>query len=133
MSIQSKLSPKKLFLIDALGALLSAFLLGVVLVQFESIVGMPRETLFLLAALPCLFAAYDFACYFGLKENKHLFLKIIAIANSVYCIISVGFTFHHYQQLTQLGLLYFVSEILIVMALVSIEFKVAANSILIDN
>ncbi|MEM6633615.1 MAG: hypothetical protein AAF694_28335 [Bacteroidota bacterium] len=57
-------SPKKLLIIDGLGALLSAFLLGVVLVRFESQVGMPRNSLYVLAAFPCIFAIYDLISYF---------------------------------------------------------------------
>ena len=36
---KAELNPKKLFLIDAYGAILSAFLFGVVLVKFEEIFG----------------------------------------------------------------------------------------------
>jgi hypothetical protein len=51
----SNTNPKKLFLIDGLGALLSAILLGVVLVQLEYLFGIPKSTLYFLASLPCLF------------------------------------------------------------------------------
>ena len=39
------LTPKKLFLIDGIGAVLSAFLLGVVLVKLQSLIGMPTNHL----------------------------------------------------------------------------------------
>lgn len=117
------LNTKTLFAIDGLGALLSVFLLGVVLVQFESLFGMPKETLYFLAFLPCLFAVYDLVCYLKVKRNELFFLKGIAIANLLYCCLSVVFVIHHYAQLTNLGLIYFVLELIVVLVLVSIQLK----------
>ena len=114
-----------MFLIDGFGALLSAFLLGIVLTRYESTFGMPRQALYFLAILPCLFAVYDFICYFRTKENRGSFLKAIGIANLLYCCISIGFVLHHFQKLTILGLLYFMGEILIVTVLASVEIKTA--------
>lgn len=120
-----KLNPKILFIIDGLGALLSAFLLGVVLVQYESLFGMPQKTLYFLAFIPCLFAIYDLCCYLMVKKNTLLFLKGIAIANLLYCCLSVGFVVHHYGQLTKLGFAYFILELIVVLALVGIQLKIA--------
>ncbi|WMX15982.1 MULTISPECIES: hypothetical protein [unclassified Aureispira] len=120
-----KLQPKTLFLIDGFGALLSAFLLGVVLVRFEPIVGMPVSTLYLLAFLPCLFALYDLICYLKVKKQVLLFLKGIATANLLYCILSTCLVVHHYAQLTALGLVYFIMELIIVLILVILQFKTA--------
>jgi hypothetical protein len=44
------LKPKTLFLIDAIGAVLSTVLLGIVLVAFEKYIGMPTNVLYALAA-----------------------------------------------------------------------------------
>lgn len=123
----SVIDPKKLFLIDGFGALLSAFLLGFVLVRFESIFGMPAEALYILAALPCIFAVYDFSCYFLVKRNGPLFLRLIAIANLLYCCISIGFVLHHQSALTTLGWVYFLLELIIVISLSGIELRVAAR------
>jgi len=62
-------NPKSLFLFDGLGALVSAFLLGVVLVKFESTFGMPKEKLYFLAGAACLFVIYDLVCYFKANQN----------------------------------------------------------------
>lgn len=122
-----KLSPQKLFLIDGLGALLSAFLLGVVLVQFESIFGMPKTTLYLLAFIPCVFATYDTICYLKARDNDLLLLKGIAMANLSYCLLSIGMLFYHFEQLTWLGVLYFIGELIIVVLLANIQFSVASK------
>ena len=125
-------NPKKLFLIDGFGAILSAFLLGVVLVKLEGVFGIPSSTLYFLAALPILFAIYDFFCY--QKENDKLgqFLKGIAVINLLYCCLSIGFSFYHLGTITSLGWTYILSEILIVMILATVEFKVA-NRLITKN
>lgn len=123
------MNPKKLFLIDGSGALLSAFLLGVVLVRFEPVFGMPRETLYFLAFLPCIFAVYDIYCYLRITKNQELFLKFIAAANLVYCVVSTGLVLQHYQRLTNLGLAYFVLEIIVVIVLAMVELKTASGTI----
>lgn len=120
-SMVNNLHPKQLFLIDGFGALLSAFLLGIILTRFESIFGMPRQTLYILAFIPCLFAVYDFSCYWLNPENWAPFLKAIGIANLLYCCISIGFVLHHYQQLTALGWAYFILELAIVALLAKFE------------
>jgi len=119
------LNPNTLFLIDGFGALLSAFLLGVVLVQLESIFGMPKESLYFLAFLPCLFAVYDFFCYLKVHNNELLFLKRIAIGNLSYCCLSIGFIVLNYNQLTKVGLAYFVLELIVVLILGLTELKIA--------
>lgn len=121
------LKPSTLFLIDGFGALLSAFLLGVILVEFESTFGMPKETLYLLAFIPCVFAIYDFGCYFSISRKWSPFLKAIGVANLLYCCISIGFVFYHYQVLTTWGLIYFLLEFIVVIALASIELKTSKN------
>jgi hypothetical protein len=55
-------SPRMLFLIDGAGAIISVILLGVVLVEFEQIFGIPRSILYLLAVFPFMYAIYDFFC-----------------------------------------------------------------------
>ncbi len=117
--------PKKLFLIDGLGAMVSAFLLGVVLVRLERYFGIPPSTLYFLATLPILFAIYDFYCY--RKENDVLgqFLKGIAVANLSYCCLSLGFAFYHSNTITNLGWAYVLGEIFIVVLLATIELGVA--------
>jgi len=55
--------PTRLFLIDGYGALLSAFLYMVVLVNFESAFGMPQRELHFLGFLAGVYAVYSFSCY----------------------------------------------------------------------
>ncbi len=122
-------SPKKLFLIDGLGAILSTFLLGVVLVKLENIFGIPSSTLYILAALPMFFAIFDFYCY--QKENIKFghYLNGIAIVNLLYCSLSLGFAFYHFGTITNFGWAYILIEVLIVIFLAILELKVAKRFI----
>ena len=118
---------KKLFLLDGFGAILSAILLGIVLVKLKAHFGIPVATLYFLAALPCFFAVYDFYCYFSIEKNLGKFLKGIAIVNLLYCCLSIGLALYHYQEILYLGWIYIVVEIIIVIVLSMIELR-AANS-----
>ena len=118
-------NPKKLFQIDGFGAILSAILLGIVLVKFEYVFGIPKLTLYFLASLPCFFAVYDFYCYFKIDNNLGNFLKRIAIINLIYCCLSIGLAIYHREDIMTLGWVYILMEIAIVSGLSIIELKVA--------
>ena len=96
-------NPKKLFQIDGFGAVLSAILLGVVLVKLEYLFGIPKSTLYLLAFLPCLFVVYDLYCYFKTPNDVAMFLKIIGITNLIYCCLSIGLAIYHSKDITIWG------------------------------
>ncbi len=117
------LNPKRLFLIDSLGALLSAILYSAVLARFESIFGMPQNVLYGLSFLAGAYAIYSCICYFSNLEKWRPYLKIIAIANLLHCCLTIGLVFSCYQKLTILGLCYFAGELIIVMSLAVVELK----------
>ena len=123
------LNSKKIFLIDSFGALLSAFLLGVVLVRFESTFGMPRKVLYFLSITACIFAIYSFMSYLLIKENWKPYLKIIAFANLIYCCLTIGLTLYFNKEVTNLGLIYFLAEVSVVITLAIIELKSASKII----
>ncbi|MDH7444877.1 hypothetical protein [Aquimarina sp. 2201CG14-23] len=116
---------KSFFLIDGIGALISAILLGVVFIRFQSSIGLPETTLYFLTTFPCIFIVYDIYCYFYLDKSHSFFLKIIGVSNLLYSLISVVILFVHFQKLTRLGLLYFLLEIAVILILVYLELKVA--------
>ena len=118
-------NPKQLLLIDGIGALVSAFMLGVVLVRFQASFGIPIDILYFLAALPCLFALFDFVSYATAKDRAAKALSIIAVANLVYCALSLSLAFYHMAELTALGWAYIVGEVVLVVALALYELNVA--------
>lgn len=116
-------SLKNLFLIDGFGAIVSAFLLSIVLVYFQEFIGIPKTTLYLLATLPCIFALFDFYCYFKVKENLEKSIKTIAIINILYCFLSIGLAIYHHKIITNWGWIYVIIEVIIVMIIAQIELK----------
>lgn len=117
--------PKKLFLIDGLGAMLSAVLLGVVLVKLERVFGIPPATLYLLAAFPILFAIYDLFSYRQENDKTGPLLRGIAIMNLLYCCLSIGLALYHIETVTAWGWAYIITEISIIITLAVIELRIA--------
>ncbi|WP_299121459.1 hypothetical protein [uncultured Tenacibaculum sp.] len=116
-------NPKKLFLIDGFGAILSTFMLGVILVQFEALFGIPSSALYILAIIPLFFILYDIYSFKQKYSKTGVLLKGIAILNLLYCCISFGFAVYHFHLITYIGWLYILIEITIILLLAFIEFK----------
>jgi hypothetical protein len=119
------LNSRKMLFVDGIGALVSATLLGFVLVRFNDNIGMPVKVLHQLAAVAGIFAVYSFTTYMFVKENCKPYLKVIAIANLLYCCLTVGLMVYFKAELTTLGLIYFIGEVLVILALVIVELKTA--------
>lgn len=117
--------PKALFLIDSLGAMLTAFLLFVVVRYFNEYFGMPKTVLTYLSAIAACFFIYSMACFYFLKGNRTRFIIVIGIANLLYCILTILLLIVYYPTLTTVGIAYFLIEIAIVCGLVYIELNVA--------
>ena len=126
MNFFSGIQPRQLFLIDALGATLSALLLGGVLVYFRELIGLPQRTLYLLAGLAALFAVYSFICFWWAPVNWRPLLRLIAMVNLLYCCLTAVLVFLH-QNVTALGIAYFVAEIIIVVSLALYEWRTAQS------
>ncbi len=120
-------NPKRMFLVDALGAILTAFMLGVVFVNYQGHIGMPTSILIKLSLLACIFAVYSFTCSSKSFKNWKVFLRIIAFANLGYCFTTITLLYINYQSLSLFGLIYFISLIIIIAGLVYIEL-IAASS-----
>lgn len=120
-----KASPRQLFLVDALGASVTAFLTGVVLAHFEAYIGMPRNVLYPLAMVACVFAVYSFSCYFFSGKKWRPLLRGIAAANVLYCCVTLALAAAWYTSLTALGWCYFLGEMLVVGCLVWVEWRVS--------
>lgn len=121
------LSPKKIFLIDAIGALLSSSIIIFSLFCFKNFFKMPSKILTLLAIIPLFFAAYSFICFIKIDEIKKVRNKliIIAFANLCYCLLTLILCFYYFLELSYLELSYFLIEIIIIVTLVFVELKVA--------
>ncbi|MGJ8684798.1 MAG: hypothetical protein ACSHWW_09245 [Nonlabens sp.] len=116
--------PKDMFLLDAAGALLTAILLSLVIAPLESTFGMPKNVLYILSGLAFALFSYSISCYLLNKQNYKSLLLILIISNSMYIILSAGMIILYSTQLTLLGLFYFITEILVIAAVILFEFKI---------
>jgi hypothetical protein len=114
---------KRFFLLDGLGALLTGILLYAVLVQLEEYFGMPRKILYVLSTIAFGYASYSMYCYFFIAGNLRYLLRIIAVANSLYCLLTATLAILYYKQLSVLGIAYFIVEICVIVILVMLEWK----------
>ncbi|WP_340105326.1 hypothetical protein [Rhodohalobacter sp. 8-1] len=114
---------KSLFLIDAAGACTTALLLSQVLARYESVFGIPVHILYILTAIAICFAIYSSSCYLLVEKNKATFLKVIAAANLLYCILTLGLIILYVITLTWIGIAYFIGEIMVILTLVWLELR----------
>ena len=121
-------SIKSLFLTDAVGASASTLFLGVLLVYFQPYVGMPVTILYVLAGIAACFMAYSWSCYFVSKWHTTTALKAIAVLNLGYSLLTLGLVIYHFNQLTLLGITYFLGEIIILWFLVSLEMRARSTN-----
>ena len=117
--------PRLVFLIDGLGAMVSALSLGVVLPAFEGYVGMPRRVLAFLAVVALAFATGSIACYVGSRRWRRA-LRIISSANLAYCGVTAALVVAYWAPLTVVGVTYFALEILVIGGLVVVERRLLA-------
>ena len=115
--------PKNVFLIDGFGALLTFILLFLVLRTFNSFFGLPKTTFEYLSLLASIFSIYSLACFFLVKNNWKLYLKIICTANILYCILTFGIILYNYESISIFGIVYFLGEIVVIAGLVFVEIK----------
>jgi hypothetical protein len=115
--------PGTLFLIDGLGAALTTLCLF--LGHQYGYFGMPAYILKYLLLIGLFYCAYSMSCYFWLKNHWTLFLRIISVANFLYCILTMSLMYSFYEDLTPMGLIYFLGEILLILFLVGVELIVA--------
>ncbi len=123
----TQIPPRRLFLIDALGALLSTIMLGAVLTTFEDTFGMPVNHLLWLAGIAAGFALYSFSCFFLLPKKWPVFLRIIAGLNLSYSAFTGILLILLAEQVTLWGFVYFIGEIILVLSLAFWELRRAAE------
>lgn len=118
-------SPRTLFLVDGAGALVTAVLVGVVLPTLGEHIGTPRPVLRALALTAAVFAAYSLTCAATRPARWPGYLRGIALANAGYCVVTATLLVQFTTALRALDWLYFVGEIVVMCALVTLELRVA--------
>ncbi len=113
-------------MIDGLGALLSASILGIVLLRFEGVFGMPVPAIWFLFVTACALAIFSLTCCLFVQKGSRSYLRIIAFTNLEYGCITTGLVLYYFTELTGLGLLYFLLEVAVIATLAIIELKSAS-------
>ncbi|MDP3275724.1 MAG: hypothetical protein Q8Q09_11050 [Deltaproteobacteria bacterium] len=121
--ILAPLTVERLFLLDGLGAVVTAVLLGTLLTTFEPWFGMPKHILLPLSVVAACFAVYSLTC--RVRAAGAPWLLGIAAANALYCVCTLSLVFWLRSSLTWLGVAYFVGEIAVISTLVIVELSVA--------
>jgi len=120
--------PSLLFLIDGVGALLSAILLVAMVLPLQGWFGMPPYIVRYLAIPAFALAGYSLICYLIKPSNHRPYLVFIAVANIIYCIITSIMLLRYSGSITPLGIAYFLGEISIVITIASLELLAAKTS-----
>lgn len=117
----NKINLNNIFLLDSIGAFASTVFTGLILPLFFQQIGIDKSDLYLLASVAFVYSIYSFFCY-KLSSKPGLLLTIIA-ANLLYCFITLSLIFF-YKNLTLIGKALFSLEVLIILIVIAIEFKV---------
>jgi|SRR5690554_2880712 len=120
-----KRNPRHLFLLDGIGAFFSLFLLGILLIRFEHFFGIPVSTLYFLAFFPLCFLLFDLFSFFIVRRNYQIYLRIIAILNIAYCLLSIVLSLYQYDNISSFGLLYIFIEVTVIGIIAALELNVA--------
>lgn len=116
-----------MFIIDGIGAMLTAALLMFLLGNLNEYFGVPATTLTYLAVIAAAFCIYSFTCFFVGRKNPPPFIRTIAIANLLYCLLTLVILITRFSEITTLGIAYFVGEMGIICVLVYTELAVASS------
>ena len=123
----SILKGQKIFLVDAIGAIISVLSL-LIPYSFEELFGMPKSAVSIFISIAIVCSIYSATIYLTKIENWKPYLTIIALFNISYCIFTVYHIFKNLNTITLYGHLYFVAEILIILTLSIFEFKLSRTT-----
>ena len=115
--------PRFIFLIDGLGGLLTFAMYRFVLPQFGSVFLLPLETMQRFSIFGIVYAIYSLGCWNFAGPKPFRFLGPIALANLIYCGISVATLAQQFDLLSQFDVIYLLGEKLIILVMVYLELR----------
>lgn len=116
-------NPKRIFLMDSIGAFLSATSLMVILCFFEPEFEIPKKMLYFLFVIACILSIYSIRCYYLFDKRWEKHLRTILIANILYCILTITLLAIFRNSVTLLAIIYFILELIIISCIAFIEIK----------
>jgi hypothetical protein len=125
VNVLKDLQPRTVFLMDAVGAMVSVLLLGVILPAFETVFGMPYRVLYLLAGFAGVLFLVSTLCYLFAERRWKPLLVLVASGNLIYCLLTAALLVWFRGDLSTIGLAYFVAEIAVIISLATVELTYA--------
>jgi hypothetical protein len=120
-------NPKTIFLLDGLGAMMTGVSIILIKTFFVDYFGMSSDALIYLATIAWGLALYSMTCYFALDDNWRPFLRPLLIANVFYCFLTSWLLIAFAKTLTIFGYAYFLSEMVLISALVYVEVQISRS------
>ena len=120
-------SPRKLLLLDFVGATMTSLTTGLLLATEILPIGLPSWLLFAMSLVAACFACFDIACYLLVRERAWP-LAVIGMLNLGYCFGVLTICSIYFRELSTLGIIYFAGEAAIVVPLACWELWIASRS-----
>jgi len=125
LNILYQLPPRRIFLIDALGALITSSILGLLLPLVHDLFLLEKQTFYLLAAYVVALFFYSISVYLFKPTIWVPLLRIIATANATYCLFTFAIIFFISPTISTLGIIYFVGEAGLILTIALVEWTYA--------
>ena len=109
------------FLLDAIGAFASIFLLFLLIVPNENFFGLSHSIAINLSIPILCLMIFSASCFFLKPTKWKVFMKFVVLGNLAYCLFTTIIILQNFKQLTILGVSYFLIEILVILLIVRIE------------
>lgn len=114
-------SPRKIFTIDTIGALVSALSLYVLILPLNSYFGVPLSIVWILGGASLAFFLFSLFCTLTTGKHDASKLRIVITANLLYGVLTALLILLNKSSITVLGIAYFVAEYSVIIALVLLE------------
>ena len=118
-----KITLRSVFLLDALGALLSVLMSGLVFPYFSSFLGIEPWIFKSLAGIALGFMIYDLVVYFKVQFIRPWMVKTVIFLNLSYCVL-VALLILFLPNVSNLGLGVLLTECLVIILIVYFEHQV---------
>ena len=120
-------NPKWLFVIDGLGGLLTFLMYGFVLPQFAAYFFLPPSIMSTFSWIGLGYAIFSLFCSLIHPRTPSKLtarmLQFIAIANVLFCVLSMSVLILHFEKLSRLDVAYLLYEKLVILTLVVAEIR----------
>jgi hypothetical protein len=115
--------PKRIFLIDGIGAFLTVICLLAILTVVNPYFGMPDKWVRIFLFIAMTYFIFSLGCFALLGHHWKPYLKMIILGNIGYCILTLSLMGCYYPILTIFDFGFFLLEVLVLIYLASVEYK----------